>query len=139
MLKKNRLIIESLQDDVAKHDRDVVAVLAAMPKPLIESEPEVHYFAPVTVTVDASSERAEVNGSVTIQVEVTGEYDKPQGEVWLYDNGMSSRASRRLSEGTASFEIIFPFRGRHTFAARYVGDPVYEANPNSNSVTVTVM
>lgn len=139
MLKKTRERFESLESQLSAIDRDFLNALAALPKPTVEVDDVQHFLAPATVDLDMSSERAEVNERATVLITVRGEYDTPQGEVWLYDNGKSLKASKRLENGTCTFTLTFPFRGRHTFQAKYSGDTIYESQPSSNSVSITVM
>ena len=111
----------------------------SQPKAVVEAEEPIHYLAKATVTLDTNENQCRPGDTRDISILVSGEHDAPTGEVHLYDNGTASRASRRLENGSCVFSVTFPLRSRHTFAARYSGDSVYEANPESNSLLLVVI
>jgi hypothetical protein len=112
---------------------------ASLPKAVVEANDVIHYLALAKVEIDADQSQCSPGMTRDITITVSGEHDPPTGEVNLYDNGTSSRATRRLENGSAVFHVNFPFRSRHTFSARYSGDTIYESQPVSNSITLVVI
>ena len=131
--------LKELREDVTQYSQHSEEFWASMPKAEVESEPVVHYLAVAKVELDSNENQCRPGDERDIVITVSGEHDAPTGEVHLYDNGTASRASRRLENGVASFHVTFPLRSRHTFTARYSGDSVYEAQPESNSLLLVVI
>jgi hypothetical protein len=137
--KKYREELAALRTDLDGIIEDAGTFFASQPKADVAPEEVIHYLAVATVTLDTNENQCRPGDERVITVKVSGEHDAPTGEVHLYDNGTASRASRRLEDGMAEFNVTFPLRSRHTFSARYSGDTVYEAQPESNSVLVVVI
>ena len=131
--------IEDLHADFNSLTEDAGEFFRSQPKVVVEDEPPIHYLAKATVILDSNEGQCRPGDTRDITITVSGEHDFPTGEVHLYDNGTATRASRRLSEGQATFHVPFPLRSRHTFTARYSGDSVYESNPESNSLLLVVI
>ena len=131
--------INDLHDDFNALTEDAGEFFRSQPKAVVDAEPAVHYLAKATVTIDTNENQCRPGDTRDISVKVSGEHDSPTGEVHLYDNGTASRASRRLENGSCVFSVTFPLRSRHTFSARYSGDGVYEAQPESNSLLLVVI
>lgn len=128
-----------LRNDLDGIVHDAGEFFRSQPKAVIEGEEVVHYLGVATVVLDTNENQCRPGDDRVISVTVSGKYDHPTGEVHLYDNGTASRASRRLEGGAAEFKVNFPLRSRHVFSARYSGDGIYEAQAESNSVSVNVI
>jgi hypothetical protein len=128
-----------LRTDLDAMVNDAGEFFRAQPKAVIEGEEVIHYLGVATVVLDTNENQCRPGDDRVISVTVSGKYDHPTGEVHLYDNGTASRASRRLNGGVAEFKVNFPLRSRHVFSARYSGDGIYEAQGESNSVSVNVI
>jgi hypothetical protein len=139
MRKRYRDELAALRLELDALNHNAGAFFAAQPKAVVEGEEVVHYLGVPTVILDTNENQCRPGDDRVISVSVSGEFDHPTGEVHLYDNGTASRASRRLNGGAAEFKVNFPLRSRHVFSARYSGDGIYEAQSESNTVSVNVI
>lgn len=108
------------------------------PSAVVDGDEPTHYLAIATVQLDATATQCGPGEARDVIVKVTGEHDHPTGQVHLYDNGHATNASKALTDGEAAFHITFPLRSRHVYSARYGGDSVYEAQPESGTVTMVI-